>query len=178
MTELAALEKRVAELKEEKQKEDRESFTKLATDLFSQLAGVKDIFVCDPNTLYRNLHAAEQFARNRGDCDVVRVTLENGMTIALAGEPQGDVARFDVWTDAYSSGHPQFVLSNCRDAEASFIGWKEFQTAMGVVPYIDKMMKIIADKLLEHPYVGRCSVGTTGYIKRPIERTTVTYDWS
>jgi hypothetical protein len=57
MTELAALEKRVAELKE-----DRESFVELATTLFGQLAGVKGIFVCDPNTLYRNLHATEQFA--------------------------------------------------------------------------------------------------------------------
>lgn len=157
-------------------KDERESFIQEATDLFTTVAKVTSVTVCNPNELYCNLHSAEQFARNTGDCHAVRVAFEDGTTMALTGSPQGDVARFDVWTGEYS-GPPQFVLSDCHDAEESFLHWTAFQARMSHLPNIDRKLKAIAEKLIAHPYVSKCSIGSTYFIIKPVEYKTVTYEW-
>lgn len=38
-------------------------------------------------------------------------------------------------------------------------------------------MKSIADKLLGHPYMAKCRVGRTDFIKIPREIITLSYEW-
>jgi hypothetical protein len=105
------------------------------------------------------------------------VTLVNGMTIALAGEPNGEYALFNVWVGEYT-GSPRYVLSDHWDAEASYLAWTAFQDMFVAPADIHITMKNIADELLGHTYVARCSVGSTLFIRKPIKFKIVRYGWS
>jgi hypothetical protein len=178
--ELAEAKQRVAELEEEERKDSRQSFLKLVTDEFTKLAvhvhtEVQEIVICqDPKELYNNLHSALDFARNPGDCDAVRVTFANKVTIAFAGTPRGSYAQFEVRTPEFKSN--PLVLCHNRNAEAAYQDWTSFEEIIGV-PDIDKQMKAIADKLRHHPYIARCSIGYTSHIKKPKKVEVISYEW-
>ena len=125
MTERGWLHARLAELDAVEQTDDAESFANMATTLFGTLDNIEEIVVGDPEKLDGMLNSPELFLREPGECDVVRVTLENGMTIALVGEPMMNRARFDVWTGPHE-GQPQCVLSDHANPERLFQHWAHF----------------------------------------------------
>ena len=140
-------------------------FTALARDAFN--TSVSNLVVCgDPKTLLHHLLAGNDTGPGAEKCHAVRATFATGMTVALAGTPQGLYAHYEVWLHEYN-GSPDYVFGKNRDANSAFASWEAFEDTLELAADVDEQMRAVADDLLGDSYISSCKIGSTHFIQKP-----------
>lgn len=162
----------------------RVEFEKNARKIFAAIASlfdthVRDIGVCNRDTLVYNATSPLDFGRGPHACEIARAELANRCVVALDSGVCTYTPYFKIWHDVQNyRDRKRADISFCtEDPKVAFERWTAVEALVKdkTVTEVDKIFRGVAEKLLADAYIRQSYQGLTSTIAKPRVKTVTKY---